>query len=151
MNYIILFCAEALIFIAAIYATLHIYFKHERKHHSRHIIMVIGTSVLAWVVAHVAKDIIAHPRPDLTVALLQPDSVYSFPSGHASFMFALAFTMHYLDTKAARILFALAILTGVARVLAGVHYWYDIVGGAVLGFIISWVVVTLCKRLIREW
>jgi undecaprenyl-diphosphatase len=150
MNTLIIFCAAYLIFIAAAYATLHIYFKHEHKHHMRHIVMVIGTAVLAWVIAHFAKDWIGHLRPTGVPTLIAPDDTYSFPSGHASFMFALAFTMHYLDRKAARILFALAIVTGIARVLAGVHFWYDIVGGAVFGLVISWIVVTLCKRFITR-
>jgi undecaprenyl-diphosphatase len=150
MNFLILFCAEALIFIASAYAVLHVYFKHEKKHHVRHIVMVLGTAVLSWVVAHFAKDLIAHPRPDLAKALLAPDDAYSFPSGHASFMFAMAFTMHFFDKKAGRIIFVMAILTGIARVLAGVHYWYDIVGGIVFGFVVAWIVVTLCKRLIKQ-
>lgn len=150
MNTIILFCAEALIFIASAYAIFHIYFKHEKKHHIRHIVMVLGTAALSWAVAHFAKDFIAHPRPSGIPTLLTPDDIYSFPSGHASYMFALAFTMHYLDKKAGRILFVLALLTGIARVLAGVHFWYDIVGGVVLGFVISWLVVYACKRLIRH-
>ncbi len=149
MNFIILFCAQALIFIAIAYAVLHVYFKHERKHHVRHILMVLGTALFSWIAAHFLKDVIAHPRPDLTIALLQPDSVYSFPSGHAAFMFALAFTMHSIDRKAGRILFALAVITGIARVLAGVHYWYDIIGGAAFGLVLSWIIMTICKRFVK--
>lgn len=151
MNFIILFCAEALIFIASAYAILHVYFKHEKKHHVRHIAMVLGTAVLSWIVAHYAKDWIAHPRPMGVVTLLKPDDIYSFPSGHASYMFAMAFTMHYLDKKPGRILFVMAVITGIARVLAGVHFWYDIVGGALFGFVISLIVLTLCKRFIKHW
>jgi undecaprenyl-diphosphatase len=151
MNFIILFCAEALIFIAGAYAVLHVYFKHEKKHHVRHIVMVLGTAALAWVVAHFLKDYIQHPRPMDVVTLLKPDDIYSFPSGHASFMFALAFTMYYLDKKAGKILLALALLTGIARVLAGVHFWYDILGGALIGYLISWIVMSICKRSIKHW
>jgi undecaprenyl-diphosphatase len=149
MNLIIIFCAEYLIFIASAYAVLHIYFKHEKKHHLRHIVMVIGTAVFAWIVAHFVKNGIAHPRPT-GLPLITPDDPNSLPSGHASYMFALAFTMYCLDKKSGRILFVLAIATGVARVLAGVHFWYDILAGAALGYIISVTVVTLCKRLIRS-
>lgn len=151
MNFIILFCAEALIFIASAYAVLHVYLKHEKKRHIRHIVMVLGTATLSWVIAHFAKDFIAHPRPSGIPTLLTPNDVFSFPSGHASYMFALAFTMHYLDKKAGRVLFVMAVLTGIARGLAGVHFWYDIVGGAIFGFVISLIVLTLCKRFIKHW
>lgn len=150
MNLLIIFCAQALIFIAVVYAVLHVYFKHEKRHHIRHIAMVLGAAVLSWVMAHFLKDIVAHPRPDLAMALINPGDPYSFPSGHASFMFALAFAMHVFDKKAARILFILAVLTGIARVLVGVHFWYDIVGGVALGLIVSIVVVTLGKRFIKR-
>lgn len=150
MNLIIIFCAEALIFIAAAYTVLHIYFKHEKKHHARHIAMVLGTASVAWIVAHFLKDLIAHPRPSDIVTLIRPNDAYSFPSGHASFMFALAFTMYHLDKKASWLLFALAVVTGIARVFAGVHYWYDILGGAILGYLVSLAVVSFLKRVIRR-
>lgn len=150
MNFFIIFCAQALIFIAAAYAVLHVYFKHEKKHHLRHMAMVLGTAAVSWVIAHFLKDFIAHPRPDLSLAQISPSDPYSFPSGHASFMFALAFTMYAIDRKAVPILIILAILTGIARVLVGVHYWYDIVGGAFLGLIVATVVTTLGKRFIRR-
>jgi undecaprenyl-diphosphatase len=151
MNLLIIFCAEVLIFIAGAYAVVRVYFKHEKKHHIRHIVMVLGTAVLSWVVAHFLKNWIAHPRPMDVVTLIKPDDIYSFPSGHASFMFALAFTMYYVDKKAGKILLVLALLTGIARVLAGVHFWYDILGGALIGYLLSWIVVTLCKRLITQY
>ena len=150
MNIIIIFCAEALIFIAVAYAMLHVYFKHEKRHHIRHIAMVLGAAVLSWAASHFLKNIIAHPRPDLTFALIDPNDPYSFPSGHASFMFALAFTMYAIDRRAAWILLVLATITGISRVLVGVHYWYDIVGGAVLGLIVAVVVTALGKRFIKS-
>ena len=147
MNEIIIFCAQNLIFIAALIALFHIVFKHERRHHIKHIAIIFGSSVLAWVVTHFLKDIIAHPRPDLTLALIEPNDPYSFPSGHATFMFALAWSLYGFDKKAGKTIFVLAILTGIARVLVGVHFWYDIVGGFVVGAIVSYVVLFLTKKI----
>lgn len=147
MNQIVIFCAEYLIFIGALYAFLHIIFKHERRHHVKHVVMIFGSALLAWVTAHFLKDIIGHPRPDLTNALIVPDSLYSFPSGHATFMFALSFTMNEFDKRAGFIIFIMAVLTGVARVLAGVHFWYDIVGGFLVGGLVSYLVLLATKRI----
>lgn len=150
MNYVIIFFADYLIYIAFIYAMLHIYFLHERRHHIRHVVTVAGSAVIAWFISHLLKDIIAHPRPDLSVALIVPDSLYSFPSGHATFMFALAATMYAYDKGAGRILTALAVIVGIFRVVGGVHYWYDIVAGAFVGYLVSLIVVNVFTALIKR-
>jgi undecaprenyl-diphosphatase len=150
MDFLIISFAEYLLYIAFVYAVLHTYFLHEKKHHIRHIATMVGVPVFAWLISHTIKDIVAHPRPDLSVALIVPDSLYSFPSGHATLMFALAATMYAYDKKAGLFLAILAILTGIARVLAGVHYWYDIVAGAVLGYVVSLVVVIFLRRVITK-
>lgn len=145
MDFLIVFSAEYLLYIGFIFAVLRIYFLHERKHHIRHMLTVVGTPVFAWIISHTLKDVIARPRPDLSVALVVPDSLYSFPSGHATLMFALAATMYVYDKRAGIFLGVLAVMTGIARVLAGVHYWDDILGGALLGFLTSLVVVRLFR------
>ena len=150
MNQIIYFCATYLIFIAALYAMYRVLTKHEEKHRLRHIIIVAASAPLAWAASHFLKGIIAHPRPDLTLALLQPKDLYSFPSGHASFMFALAFAVQIFDKRSAKILFVLAVVTGIARVLAGVHFWYDIVGGFILAWAVTCIVSYIAKRTIRK-
>lgn len=151
MNTVILFCAVVLIFVSIVFAFFRVFFRHEKKHHVRHIAMLMFTSLASWQAAHVLKNVIAFPRPDLAGALFQPLTIYShgMPSGHAAFMFALAATMHSFDRRAGVALYILAIFTGAGRVLAGVHFWYDIVGGALLGVAIAWVVTSMCKRLIR--
>jgi undecaprenyl-diphosphatase len=151
MNTIILFCAVVLIFVASIYAVFRVLRSHEKKHHVRHIAMIALVPCVSWYAASLLKNALALSRPDLTKALFLPQNIhsYGFPSGHAAFMFALAATMYSFDRRAGKILYVLAILTGIGRVLSGVHFWYDIVGGAILGLIISFVIVTVCKRMIR--
>lgn len=149
---VVIFCATCLIFIGALYALYRVFWHHSKKHQLRHIVMLALTAVGAWWVADYLKVLINMPRPDLTNALFELQNIHSngMPSGHAAFMFALAAAMYSFDRKAGTVLYVLAVLTGSARVLSGVHFWYDIVGGAVLGYFLSMVVVTLCKRLIRD-
>ena len=150
MNFIILFCAVVLIFVAILTALYRVLLRHEKKHHVRHIVMLAGTSIGSWYAAIFLKNVFLLPRPDATHALFSPLAmhVHGLPSGHAAFMFALAATMHFFDKRAGKLLYILALITGVARVLAGVHFWYDIVAGALLGIFVSFVVVSLCNRLI---
>ena len=127
-------------------AIIHVFLKHENKDKIKNVIIIIGTAVLAWVITHLLKDITAHPRPDLTNALISPDSVYSFPSGHATFMSALALSVYSFDKKDGAFIFVFAVLSGIARALAGVHYWYDIIGGFVVGGIVAYVIILFTKN-----
>lgn len=147
MNSIWIFAAEYFIYISTLLAVSYVLFMHERRHHLQHIAVIVGSAIIAWALSHVLKDLIAHPRPDLTMALVIPDSVYSFPSGHAALMAGLAFAAYYYSKKGAAVLFFLAVLTGIARVVVGVHWWYDIVGGFILGFVVAWLVVRLSRHL----
>jgi membrane-associated phospholipid phosphatase len=55
------------------------------------------------------------------------------------------------NRKPAVILLVLALFTGAARVLAGVHFWYDIVGGAILGYMTAYVAWYLYKKLFSNF
>lgn len=63
----------------------------------------------------------------------------SFPSGHTATAFASATTLYKrYGWKIGAPAYALATLTGVGRVKAKKHYWYDVVVGAAIGSISGW-------------
>ena len=72
-------------------------------------------------------------------------TVSSFPSYPAAVLFALAFGVWLRNKKAGTVLFVLAALMGLARVYVGVHYPSDIVGGALIGIAITYVIFWLLK------
>lgn len=75
---------------------------------------------------------------------------WSFPSGHAAWFFALAMTVWYVNRKWGIWYFALAVIMGVARVYAGVHWPLDIIGGVVVGILSALFVHWLLGRSRRE-
>lgn len=84
---------------------------------------------------------IHRPRPfvaDTSIVPLISETSFSFPSGHAAFFFALATTVYLHDKRLGVWFFLAAAAIGAARVLAGVHYPTDILGGAVLGVAVGW-------------
>lgn len=111
----------------------------------------VGAGLLArFGLAGLIHVIYVHPRPFVAltgVNQLIPESGSSFPSGHTIFFFALA-TALFLYNRALAIWFLiLGLIIGVARVAAGVHYPYDILGGIGLGVCVGIVVFYLARRL----
>lgn len=89
-------------------------------------------------------------RP-LHIAYYEPESTYSFPSGHATSAMALMGVLCYfivleVRNKKARWLLCLAaalyiMLMGFSRIYLGVHFLTDVVAGYLLG--IMWVVMAI--------
>lgn len=74
---------------------------------------------------------------------------FSYPSGHASRATALAFIVGYLLYRKARwagfAVWAFPVLTGISRVYVQQHYPMDVIGGFLIGVIISAVLSSTMK------
>jgi len=106
----------------------------------KEITLVFFSSVLAWFLAYVLKYLFHTGRPfDVfsSVTSLFSETGYAFPSGHATFFMALAFSIFFSHKKVGYVFIFFALLIGIARIVAGVHFPIDILGGFVLGFAIA--------------
>ena len=105
------------------------------------------SALIAWGAAELLKSLFPIPRPFVTdhfppLTLTIPiDS--SFPSGHTAASFALATSVWLHNKKLGLYFIIIALTIGVSRVLANVHWPLDIIGGTVIGIIVSWVVEKL--------
>lgn len=148
---LIIFLAVYLPYVVIVLAGLFLLFHHEvwRAENplqvflqkKKEIFLVFFSGIFAWVVARLLKFIIHTPRPfDLLpdIHSLFPESGYAFPSGHATFYTALAIAVFFYHKKAGCVFLGLAVVIGLARVAGGVHFPVDILGGLVLGSLISY-------------
>lgn len=102
------------------------------------------------VLVEVIRFFYHHPRPSVVLPQVHPlffESSYSFPSGHATFFFGLAVVAYRFNKKAGAVFFILSGIIGLARVAAGVHYPFDILGGALLGSFVGVLSSVLAQRL----
>jgi undecaprenyl-diphosphatase len=91
------------------------------------------------------KVLVDRERPDAGALIDLPESA-SFPSGHATTAFAAAVALSLLVPRWRWWALPLAAVVAYSRVYLGVHYWSDIVAGAVIGAAVAWWVVAVVRR-----
>ncbi|MBI4692045.1 MAG: phosphatase PAP2 family protein [Candidatus Terrybacteria bacterium] len=126
------------------------------------IFLFAGASVFLsrMIITEIIRAFYYCPRPfasDSVNQLLIHDYTGSFPSGHAAFFFALAMAV-YLFSKGSPwkiqglplVFFIGAALIGISRVVAGIHWPLDILGGAVVGIFSSWIIYYFFKSKLQN-
>lgn len=106
----------------------------------RLVLLAGGAALLAFLLNGVLGHIVARPRPfsALAVQLLvaHPERGDSFPSDHAALSSAVAIALWRGGERVwGPIALVMAVVIGVARIMVGVHYPSDIVGGLVVGLV----------------
>ena len=112
---------------------------------SRVLFMLLPVLV-AVILTAILQATFKRPRPKETKTSYKPFvPTYSFPSMHAavSFAFASSLSVAFLDSWLvhpilyAAVFFFVAICVAISRVIVGVHYAFDTLAGAVLGVVVS--------------
>jgi membrane-associated phospholipid phosphatase len=97
--------------------------------------------VIAFAAAHVAGLLLSEPRPFVVLAQ-QPLFVHapdgSFPSDHVTA--GMSMLAARIGSRGRLLTAIIVALVGLARVVAGVHWLDDIVGGAIIGLAVAWLV-----------
>lgn len=107
---------------------------------------------------YLIKNLVQRPRPFVTFTDLQilipTPSEFSFPSGHTSSSFAAAAVFfRHLPKKLGIPSVILASLVGFSRMYVGVHYPTDVIAGAIVGILLSYMaeaLVDFCSRKLKK-
>lgn len=156
---LIIFTAHLLPYLVILFAGIFLLFHHDVitsknpfkvfAQKWREIVLVFFSGGFAWCVATLIKIILKTPRPFLVFKDISPlisKTDFSFPSGHATFYMALAFALYFSHKKVGYIFIFFALLIGIARIIAGVHFPIDILGGFILGILIAYLVKFLYAK-----
>ncbi len=148
---LVIFCAVYLPYVVLLLAGLFLLFHHDVLPSSnpfkeflkkwKEICLVFFSSGLAWCISKILKIIINTPRPFdafSNVHSLFPETGAGFPSGHATAFSALAIAIFLSHKKAGYVFIFFAFIIGIARIIGGVHFPLDIIGGFVLGSAIAY-------------
>lgn len=150
LNAVIVFLASYFAYILiAVFIAL-IFFSQYSKREKWEIVLVAGLAgiIARFGVAEAIRFFFPRERPyeALHLSPLFTDTASSFPSGHATFFFAMATAIYLYNKKWGLWFFAAAALITVSRVIAGVHYPSDIIGGALIGALVGYLTFIIARR-----
>ena len=118
----------------------------EEKRDLKFIIYFFVSITITFLLVNLGLKNIFHRLRPLTPYHCPHD--YSFPSGHASLSFAAATVLAFYDKKRRWGYYFIATLIAYSRIYLECHYFFDVFGGAIIGYVISWLILKL-KRFNR--
>lgn len=134
----------ASVFLWILFAGLLVLWTLDGKIKKEQVIHALLSCLLAWAVVVTIKFFFPTIRPFVIngkgVGVIVAPFDGAFPSWHTAMAFALSVTIFMHDKKVGLLYLLGAILIGVARVYANVHYPMDILGGTFIGTLVAVVV-----------
>ena len=112
------------------------------------LVLVFAVGSSDAICAQIIKPWVGRIRPshefnEFINLLVSKGGKWSFPSNHAANSFAFATVLSYFFEQKKVVLYTLASIIAFSRVYVGVHYPLDIIFGAVVGYILSWFVLSI--------
>ncbi|MEA2092665.1 MAG: phosphatase PAP2 family protein [Patescibacteria group bacterium] len=75
---------------------------------------------------------------------------FSMPSGHASFLFAISVVIYLHNKKAGIAVLAISSFSILSRVVCGMHYFLDVIAGALIGLVVAILTNEIIKKIIKN-
>ncbi len=116
-------------------------------------VTVVSTIGARLGVTELIRFFYHRPRPFVTYQVHQliSENGWSFPSGHSAFFFAMATAIYFYNKKWGIGFFLAAVLMNISRVIAGVHYPMDIIGGAIVGMAVAYIVFYFAELIFKKY
>lgn len=146
MNLLIVLAAKYLFLISIL--ILAVYFL-KTKFKKQFAILTLTSFALSFVIAKSSSIFIKDPRPFMVEnvkPLIAHTAGNGFPSDHTLLTMAIASIIFTYNKKLGIVLFIIALLVGIARVLAKVHHPVDIAGSIIIATVSTYIAYLVTKR-----
>jgi len=120
------------------------------------LLVVIAVSISDYLNSHIIKSLFGRLRPCHALPI---ETIHlpvgcphnpSFPSSHASNIFALSVVLAYRYRTLLAVMLIYALFVCLSRVYIGVHYPFDVIAGGVSGIFYGSTVIYLYNQIIRK-
>lgn len=148
MDNLIIFLAKYLIFIIGFIA-FGTWLFSKAKTRWQLGLSVFLAAIIAVILGRLAAKLYFHPRPfivDGAAPLIAHGNNNGFPSDHTLAAATLATVVYFYRRRLGIILMFLALLVGLGRVWAHVHWPVDIAGSLIIGAFAGWAGYQLVRR-----
>lgn len=126
------------------------WFSVKARTRARYVSICAGLSLLlALGINHIILLFIVRPRPyDVGIShlIVNASQDPSFPSDHAAAAFGIAFAIILLKHSWRNLFFLMASFLAFDRVFIGIHYFGDVMGGMLTGFIAALVITAIFQE-----
>ena len=123
----------------------------QRKKYQRALILFAFSLFLAetlyliiGLVYHRPRPFLVHPTINSLVDVV--NSSQSFPSNHTILVFLFSLAILSANQVAGVIFLCFSLLVGLSRIVAGIHYLSDILGGIAIAILSTWLIKKIMKR-----
>ncbi len=123
-----------------------------RKKDRKLALLMIVAIALDFILVTAVKDIVARERPYqvLDVRQLVPEEANkSFPSNHVQISFLLSAIVFIFYRKLGIGLFLISLFIGFGRIYLGVHYPSDVLGGTIIGILLSLLILKMRNKIYK--
>ncbi len=144
----LIFCANyfGYLLIAFLFVFL---LKDFKKYKALPFLALLAAGLARFGIVEIIRAVVSRDRPFVEkeiIPLFDHAATSSFPSGHASFFFALSAVVFFYNKKAGLVFFTASLVIGAARVVSAIHWPSDILIGALIGIFSGWFVWIVAKK-----
>ncbi|NIA09374.1 MAG: phosphatase PAP2 family protein [Nitrospiraceae bacterium] len=139
-------------YLPIIFILILIFLWFKNKEYKNLVLFCTYSAILGLAINYLISLFYFHPRPfmdKIGILLINHAPETSFPSDHTTFMFSIGFMFLYFKKTRIMgiILSVLALIGGTARVFAGIHYPFDIIGSLLVAIVSSFIIFCVTSRL----
>jgi len=149
LDYFMKFCAQYLAYVLVVVLLIFLVVNFK-KYWKMVAEALIAAAITRFVLTGFIRWLWFRPRPFVALNFLplidQNPKEASFPSGHASFFFALSTIVYFYNRKAGILFYVASFLIVLGRVFVGIHWPLDVLAGAILGILTGWALNWLFRK-----